>query len=1148
MIFLFPDFDTYRLALTSGVVPPAVSLAQAVGGVDADGRPWIEPLVKPTRPMVSALAKLGVTGAKSFPTLGVDLINWLQLLPVSKDPEPPVLTGQTPVLFELPDAGQLPIVVGEMMRLSNDRQSFRWLKEEEGAGTVLLRVVGPPYYTLLRALDHEEAKKTPGIRAYIERAPRVWVEIGWTHDLVEKIQPLEGQSLLLRAPRDWVFLADAPFRDIYEILDFKLPQARLDWVAVELKKRLTVPLRLIEGDRADPELWVLRKNAADQLDALARDAREVTLQRLLFAVGERDGETTIVLRVRPSKQPPPQLVLDAQAFARYLKLDNLFVPVGTKVHPVLRRDAIRKLLAEDPAQITWLEPNVDKPAYFTPESLPEDAFRPLGDWVEYVLDHDRQQLANWVQEFRFDFEPFICPEEGQEPKARPPEKVRRRREGGPEIDDAVELPRAQPQPKKKDSPAAERDEFAEMEKVVPTQLQKELTALEGKFLELPGALDDAERLKLWPELALRNAALNHQTDAALCWMNRIWEEPEANDSAVRDLARNWLRTEKVVNEGRVTLADLDRQLRRSEPSVPEVRGLCASVFWAALQKPPTEALIRRLPQVQQFLERFERSVGIRSAWLAWYAVCKTANNDALGLARIRDRLLDRLITDGLSPEHDLPNFLRNAGQRDSERMRVVRAHAMKLHESALEWCDRCEHVRATSGHYVDLIFSFGLARLGEPIASREMLKKAEEEIAARNKQKGGEETSEVHEYLLRAFRFRIEQALQGRPHIGPLPLDWREQLDQAMPKAQSASQARYFIDRMREQSQILEPQEKFDPYRDYTQNQVPELDKRLAALPDIKEPKALLATLQDLLKNGVGKPPTAEEAMSIVSEALPFSPRVGESLTLELLSKIRPVLDKLPATSADSNMLAKQALLLDRALFMAANYDRQELVRQMLQDFVVVLQRAQNHRSITTMSVVNRMFNQCLRSMRKLGMRDEIGRLIEQMSALVMHGHSVASLQATSGKDWPATVQTLLHLAAGWLFFGWTERATDALDAAKALLYTKDDRENRDGLFPQQYANLAVTYATVLGQAPIEIALSRIQEMFKRMRSLRDTFTSAKYYARLHLNIIEAVVLAVVNDDFVMGPGARRWMDDDEYLVRRRIHRDHKTLLAKAGV
>src|SRR5260370_1361088 len=397
MIFVFPDFDTCRLALTSGVVPPAVSLAAAVGGIDNDGRPWVEPSVKPTRPMVNALAKLGVSGAKSFPTLGVDLVNWLQLLPVSKETEPPVLTGQTPVLFELPDAAQLPVVVGEMMRLSNDRQSFRWLKEEEGTGTVLLRVVGPPYYTLLRALDREEAKKMPRIRAYLERAPRVWVEIGWTHDLVAKIQPQEGQSLLLRAPRDWVFLTDAPFRDIYEILDFKLPQARLDWVAAELKKRLTVPLRLIDGDRADPELWVLRGNAADQLDALVRDAREGTLQRLLLAVGEADGETTIVLPVRPSKHPPPQLVLYAPPSAKFLKLDNLFVPVGTKIHPVLRRDPIRKLLAEDPAQITWLEPLTDKPAHFTPESLPEDAFRPLADWVEYVLNHDRQQLSAGVQ-------------------------------------------------------------------------------------------------------------------------------------------------------------------------------------------------------------------------------------------------------------------------------------------------------------------------------------------------------------------------------------------------------------------------------------------------------------------------------------------------------------------------------------------------------------------------------------------------------------------------------------------------------------------------------------------------------------------------------------------------------------------------------
>ena len=80
----------------------------------------------------------------------------------------------------------------------------------------------------------------------------------------------------------------------------------------------------------------------------------------------------------------------------------------------------------------------------------------------------------------------------------------------------------------------------------------------------------------------------------------------------------------------------------------------------------------------------------------------------------------------------------------------------------------------------------------------------------------------------------------------------------------------------------------------------------------------------------------------------------------------------------------------------------------------------------------------------------------------------------------------------------------------------------------------------------MDLALNRLAELFRNMRHLKDTFTTAKYYARLHLNIIEAVVLAVVSDDFAMGPAARKWMDDDEYLVRRRIHRDHRAMLAKA--
>jgi hypothetical protein len=37
--------------------------------------------------------------------------------------------------------------------------------------------------------------------------------------------------------------------------------------------------------------------------------------------------------------------------------------------------------------------------------------------------------------------------------------------------------------------------------------------------------------------------------------------------------------------------------------------------------------------------------------------------------------------------------------------------------------------------------------------------------------------------------------------------------------------------------------------------------------------------------------------------------------------------------------------------------------------------------------------------------------------------------------------------------------------------------------------------------------------------------------------------LAVVSDDFTLGANARRWLDDDEFLVRRRIHKDLRAMM-----
>src|SRR6478672_12357174 len=145
MVFQFPDLETLHWAIANAQVPPEVSAAPAEVAFDSDGRPSVRPVAGiPPKPMLTALKKLGVKQAKDHfaeATLTVDC--WPQVLPVHKAPAVPEVTSNTPVLFELP-AGEMPAVVTEMLRLGNDRQSFRTVTAADGRGErVLIKVIGP---------------------------------------------------------------------------------------------------------------------------------------------------------------------------------------------------------------------------------------------------------------------------------------------------------------------------------------------------------------------------------------------------------------------------------------------------------------------------------------------------------------------------------------------------------------------------------------------------------------------------------------------------------------------------------------------------------------------------------------------------------------------------------------------------------------------------------------------------------------------------------------------------------------------------------------------------------------------------------------------------------------------------------------------
>ena len=68
--------------------------------------------------------------------------------------------------------------------------------------------------------------------------------------------------------------------------------------------------------------------------------------------------------------------------------------------------------------------------------------------------------------------------------------------------------------------------------------------------------------------------------------------------------------------------------------------------------------------------------------------------------------------------------------------------------------------------------------------------------------------------------------------------------------------------------------------------------------------------------------------------------------------------------------------------------------------------------------------------------------------------------------------------------------------------------------------------------------------MFLRLDGVDVRGAANRYYTLRPLELIDTVVRAVVSEDFVLGPGVRGWLDDDEYLIRRRIGRDLEAVLA----
>src|SRR5439155_23914554 len=275
--------------------------------------------------------------------------------------------------------------------------------------------------------------------------------------------------------------------------------------------------------------------------------------------------------------------------------------------------------------------------------------------------------------------------------------------------------------------------------------------------------------------------------------------------------------------------------------------------------------------------------------------------------------------------------------------------------------------------YIDLMFAFGLARLGEVTASRALVDRASATLEAA----GGE----THSVLLQAFRYRIDQVLAGRPHAGALPAPLIEYVDhlrveydqkRATGPSGPDDHVAYIVDRLREQSRILEPQERFRPYR-YTDRTAEEaVSKEVAGWPDVTDPRQLRGRIDGLL-GPAAKPFTGAIRVRVLALAIPLAHRVGEAFCLGLIRATPAAIEAVTAhAEPDPHTLIEVSTLLERAVFFAAHYDDRTFVHAALDRLTKLMDGATGPAALQAMAS---LVGQSLISLRMFGLRDEAERL-----------------------------------------------------------------------------------------------------------------------------------------------------------------------------
>jgi hypothetical protein len=1054
--FLFPTADALRLTLASGVIPPAVARGPVAAGVADGGEVWLAPSHPPAADVIAALARIGVRSHAPPPGfVPSPLPCWAAALPLK--PDSSLTLG--PQLVRLP-VERLAGFVAAAHRFH--KQPVRFVPDRPFAMVLLSH---PPTHLL----------DLPHVTAYYEPAAGVWVRDGWQHPLPQSLFVPAGQVAFVDPPASWRLVPMPAFLNTADTFPLSV-RPPLAVVVTDRIPQIVVPVRLKKHNADVPDaLWAF-DGSTDQLTDLFNTTAESILSRFMYAVLKSEGVTR-VWAMPNGRGKGPVLPEPFLGFVPHPLLAGVFLPIGATLSPSPRADRLAELLQVGARQLVCVESRAGLPVV---HRIPLTAFRPLAELVTYTAPACRAVSAWTASDSRLTLAEVRLADAVEPPVPMvslavptPPIPV----SGSWLTRLADRLLGGRPEKPKKVDKADQKSSR------VITPVVRHTPDRDARRRHLEQQVIDQPTASAWAALAAETAK---PADAALCWVNALWDR----DPPPAPWLAEWVRAE-----------------RRGKPGPRLAAALAAEVGFSPDPHPDAA----RLPELLRVLDARDDELPVRAVWLARLAAARAVGGDPLALARVRDRLLARLAADGPSLDLDAPAFLRFHGTLDGDRFRAARDWLMHAREPIHKWLHKLSSglrlgwagldpdPRPTAA-YADLMLAWGLSRLGERTKSDELTAHAERVLTAAG---GHGVDPAVHAALFARFVDRIRDAQHGRarPLAPPSP-------------AVHDPEGLYAITKLADRCRTLAPHAAGNPYAGHDLAPLIGTDAighRLDRLSRQPSEEAVAGLLADTAAD-----PTAATLPRVVLVAveLPvtFPHRTAERLMLLLPAAVALLPEAVRVAfdpHADPRAYAQR--LTNRLVLAACRLATRHDLNGGFGGFVRSLLDAVAAGDGVIKTAIAAHLPELFAALRKLGLTDLAGEL------------------AGATADQPV----------GWFVMGRDDTGWALLDAARERLFVTGIPDDRDR------TTAAFGYVAALTHAPPRLALGRLEELFQRLDRVTTAGATARYFALTPLELIDRAVSAVVTDEFNLGPAVRRWLDDDEFVTRRRIARDLDAALAR---